>query len=79
MFSHYCNLIIDVFAQALGQHKVLLILLLVLLNPWQASGSLEVESQALVVEENRYYHVYMCAKITVLETVLETFVWYKKL
>ena len=77
MFVLYCNLIINVFAQVLGQHKVLLILLLMLLNPWQASGSLEVESLALVVEENRYCHMYMymCIEITVLETP----VWYKKL
>lgn len=77
MFVLYCNLITDVFAQVPGQHKVLLILLLILLNPWQASGSLEVESLALVVEESRYCHVYMtlCTNITVLETV----VWYKKL
>ena len=63
------------FAQAPGQHKVLLILLLMLLNPWQASDSLEVESLALVVEENRYCHRYMGTEITVLETLI----WYKKL
>jgi len=34
-----------------------------------------VESLALVVEENRYCHAYMCTEITVLVTL----VWYKKL
>jgi len=46
-----------------------------LLNPWQDSDSLEVESLALVVEENRYCHLYMCTEITVLVTL----VWYKGL